>query len=480
MEFTLQIEKLGLVENSEITLKPFTLIYGDNNLNKSYTLLAFFFVQKLLTSTEITWMEQRNPILNEKDLKQFEVSKEEAKKYIKNLKNLNQKLVEFINDSLKKSNNIYLVNLSKFEKFLNEKIKTLLPSFYSDMISIAAETLENWNIKVRFSDIEKKELLIFPLAEDYFFILRKNQNEKVEFIHTGFATIQVEISLKRNVKQKINIKSNDKENINFYKNLYNVIVDQLFDIPSAKFLPPSRGCVSDFSKVLAILPFFETAKKVIPGLYRDLIIELFGFPPIGIDNKKAKKGVNIFKKLFEFEAIQTREGIKFKDLRWNIEGDITFASSSIKELAPIYRLLDKGFSGSLYIEEPELHLHPKNQIKMAMFLSALTNIGYNIAITTHSDFLVSMLGKLIALKILKDKDSKLFEEVKKKLPITVEEDYLLDPKKVGVYWFKPKKGKVEIEKVPIGQRGIPLKAFREAVENLYEISGLLEEIEDEY
>ncbi|WP_319950512.1 AAA family ATPase, partial [Klebsiella pneumoniae] len=38
----------------------------------------------------------------------------------------------------------------------------------------------------------------------------------------------------------------------------------------------------------------------------------------------------------------------------------------------------------LIIDEPELNLHPKNQIKMAELLVRLSNYGVKVIITTHS------------------------------------------------------------------------------------------------
>lgn len=484
MEFTLQIEKLGLVEDSEITLKPFTLIYGDNNLNKSYVLLALFFVQKLLTSTEITWEEQKSPILNKEDLKQFEISKEKALDYIRkwniegNFKELLKK-IEF-DSNLK----FYYVNFKDFENLLNTKIAELLTSFFEDAISIARETTENWKIYVKINKVAYQEALVIPLYTDVYFTIYKKEDEIVSnlegkilpFIEWFFKELMHNKAKFKSEKKLLFIAFNKFSESEILKGLYKRFLQAFLDKSiNAKFIPPARGCISDFLNALVRKAVCKESTEYLAGLYRDLIEEIINPRIYKVDNKKSQQSIEIFKKLFEFEAIQTREGIKFKDLRWNIEGDITFASSSIKELAPIYRLLAKGFSGSLYIEEPELHLHPKNQMKMAMFLSALTNIGYNIAITTHSDFLVSMLGNLISLKFLKEKKPKIFEMIKEELPIPIEDKYLLDSKRLGVYWFKESKGKVKIEKVLVSKEGIPLKAFEREIDALYKLTEILEE-----
>nr|MDK7876599.1 AAA family ATPase [Streptococcus agalactiae] len=49
----------------------------------------------------------------------------------------------------------------------------------------------------------------------------------------------------------------------------------------------------------------------------------------------------------------------------------------------------------LIIDEPELNLHPKNQIKMAELLVRLSNYGVKVIITTHSDYIVKEINNRI-------------------------------------------------------------------------------------
>jgi hypothetical protein len=51
----------------------------------------------------------------------------------------------------------------------------------------------------------------------------------------------------------------------------------------------------------------------------------------------------------------------------------------------------------LIIDEPELNLHPKNQLIMARLLATLANAGVYVLITTHSDFIVREINHLMML-----------------------------------------------------------------------------------
>ena len=68
-------------------------------------------------------------------------------------------------------------------------------------------------------------------------------------------------------------------------------------------------------------------------------------------------------------------------------------------------LLDIGFylrhvarkGDLLMVDEPELNLHPANQRQIARLFARLVNLGVNVIITTHSDYIVKELNTLIML-----------------------------------------------------------------------------------
>lgn len=51
----------------------------------------------------------------------------------------------------------------------------------------------------------------------------------------------------------------------------------------------------------------------------------------------------------------------------------------------------------LFIDEPELNLHPENQIKIARLLVKLINAGIKVFVTTHSDYIIKELNNLLML-----------------------------------------------------------------------------------
>lgn len=84
-------------------------------------------------------------------------------------------------------------------------------------------------------------------------------------------------------------------------------------------------------------------------------------------------------------------------VKTGLEIDLYNASSSIKQLAPL--LLYLRFRASkgdfIVIDEPEMNLHPESQAKLLEALSILVNLGVRILLTTHSPYIMAHLNNLV-------------------------------------------------------------------------------------
>ena len=76
---------------------------------------------------------------------------------------------------------------------------------------------------------------------------------------------------------------------------------------------------------------------------------------------------------------------------------MSHSSAMVSELAPLVYLLQSviGRGDLLIIEEPESHLHPGAQTKIAQTLARLVRAGVRVLITTHSNYLLQQIGNLI-------------------------------------------------------------------------------------
>ncbi|EDN71435.1 ABC transporter [Beggiatoa sp. PS] len=88
------------------------------------------------------------------------------------------------------------------------------------------------------------------------------------------------------------------------------------------------------------------------------------------------------------------------------------ASTSVRALFDLHLWL-KHFAEKgdiLFIDEPELNLHPENQIKITRLLVNLVNAGLKVFITTHSDYIIKELNNLLMFANEFPEKSKLMEQ----------------------------------------------------------------------
>ena len=143
---------------------------------------------------------------------------------------------------------------------------------------------------------------------------------------------------------------------------------------------------------------------------------------------------------------------------------LSLSSSMVSELAPLV-LFVQGIvrpGDLLIIEEPESHLHPGAQVKVAYALARLVRAGVNIVITTHSDWLLQQLGNLI-------REGELNKLRKKRTEL---ENWLVK-EEIGTWWFRTDKPVTEIPFERIDGIGPP--EYHDVGNELYDIFANLEQ-----
>lgn len=108
----------------------------------------------------------------------------------------------------------------------------------------------------------------------------------------------------------------------------------------------------------------------------------------------------------------------------------------------------------LIIDEPELNLHPTNQILMAKLLAKLVNSGVKVLITTHSDYIVREFNNLIMLSADFPGKARVLKKYK------YEDNELLSPDRVRIYTATRSH---TIEKVEVNKDGFDLEMFDEVI-----------------
>lgn len=102
------------------------------------------------------------------------------------------------------------------------------------------------------------------------------------------------------------------------------------------------------------------------------------------------------------------------------------SSSMVSELAPLVLYLRYYVSPSsvLIVDEPEAHLHPEMQVKLARQLAKLVTKGVRVIATTHSEWLLEELANIVRRSEIDD--------------ISDTDDISLQSKDVGAWLFSKK------------------------------------------
>jgi predicted ATPase len=112
------------------------------------------------------------------------------------------------------------------------------------------------------------------------------------------------------------------------------------------------------------------------------------------------------------------------------------------------------------MEEPEAHLHPKNQRVLVKYIVRLIKQGLNFIITTHSDYILEQVANMVLLKDVPEEDR--INE------FGFEKDDYLDREQVGIYLFEKKEFKsYTTNEIQIGKLGIPESSFTHVIDSLY-------------
>ena len=146
------------------------------------------------------------------------------------------------------------------------------------------------------------------------------------------------------------------------------------------------------------------------------------------------------------------------------------ASSLVKTLSPVifYLRHKANYNTLLMIDEPEINLHPDNQILLARVFARMINAGLHLMIATHSDYIIRELNNLIMYNNVSKKKKGRMSEMGYDIKMA------LDQNQVGAYLFC-KKGirKVTVEALPIRDSGFEVSTIDDAISRLNKASEIL-------
>jgi len=451
---TFEFENLGPIKKASLELGKLTVICGKNNTGKTYLSYALKHILDNYNDELSIHFEPQDLISQNKALKEngnFELDLSIIEKEINhNLIMLNEdnELKDALGNTFNSSENhfnqtkIKILNLPKVV-FHNDAIKEHI----EDIILFDRE--ENSNIFKVISLKEDKQIGNISDFLDEIFTSQYTQNY--------FFIVAERIGLNDFAKDKSRYQSIIYSSRNALSKIYN-------DTLSKELKSQTKTLRKDIKQVSENMNDYES-------LYSEPIsdnIEFIDNLHLGIWRDENSFISKNHPKFLEF--IEDFLGVKYQfideqlmiiDKKNSQAIPIGATSSSVKSLSMLYFWLKhQAQEGDLLmIDEPELSLHPENQIKLARLLVKLVNIGVKVWITTHSDYIVKELNNCLMLaKEFPDK-----EEVMKNLGY--EESDILKEEDLRAYIAKYDEtlGGGTIERIATDELGMVKSTFDEAM-----------------
>lgn len=284
--------------------------------------------------------------------------------------------------------------------------------------------------------------------------------------------------------QKNSIKPENIDIIRLFllPNLYASIV--MYPVTNAVIFPVERNSIYTFSKELSI------KRNILIDQMQDL--ESKKFDPMDLISRKttrypqpirdglevAEDMSNLQKHDSEFRgfAEELEEQLLHGRLSVSNEGEVQFAPNTAKsKKLPIHLTASivKTLSSLVFylkhiaqkndliiIDEPEINLHPDNQIIVARVFAQLMNKGFRLLVSTHSDYIVRELNNLIMLGQT-NPESGIAER------LGYRPDERISPDDVNAYYFTYKtKTSVEARHLPMTKFGIEIPSIDTTIDSL--------------
>ena len=242
----------------------------------------------------------------------------------------------------------------------------------------------------------------------------------------------------------------------------NAFFDGIAEFYRAILLPPGRGAFVGLNYSTRL----DTSSSV--GMYDNYFRDYDFSQAVSISDELEDKFDKIIANFIGGEFISEKSK-QYILLSTGEKLSLTAAASSIKEISPLllFFLNKDRLSFSYCLEEPEAHLHPCSQIKIADLIASFLNKGNMFQITTHSDYFLQRINQLIKLGDIRKADEAAFEKLCDERGL-LKSSYI-DRSKVKAYFFyKNAEGKVEVEDMPLTQDGISYKTFYDITRDLNE------------
>jgi predicted ATPase len=435
------VENFGPIEKADVDLRPLTVFVGESNTGKTYlAALIYALYRTFMGFSRVPWPDDVILLLREIDTETLEALEkintfEQSFKYSDLPQWLRTSTLSGLNnpepsrDELKRCFNLDSISdLIRFTDSKKNEMKVLLK------VSEENQALWDFEMKSPGADISvtgsvNEDMILCP-EDDTISQKQLNLEDLATFLHVNRSRV-----------------------------------------PDFYYLPAPRGGIMETHGVI-LSSLVESATRVglerssgnatLSGMIADFLKQIINYD----ERRVSSDEMNGIAKILEDEVLRgeiviSRPTGGYPEFRYRPQNSeqalrMSHSSSMVSELAPLVLFLRSivQLGDTVIIEEPEAHLHPAAQTKIALILARLVRVGVRVIITTHSDWLLEQIGNLVregeVMKLGKSQ----------KEPAT-----WLTKEEVGAWLFRTDK---PVQEIPFEHiAGIEPEEYGEVAEELY-------------
>ena len=427
MDIHIKVKNFGPIEAAKIDLRPLTVFVGESNTGKTYlATLIYALYQYFEGLSQLPWSNS-------------------AATYLSLVYGSGRRLSPNLQDEVQQEKLDILEKLNTPERPL--KFSDLSQQIFTESASIFTNQEEFANELKRCFDLESVSKLIrFTGSQDNEMKVTLSVREgdqacwdfEVRDAGSGLTTMgQINpdmIFLDRNRKTEFH-------EISDVERLFQTLGVRWSRTGNSYYLPAARSGIMQSRDVL-VTALIKRATRIgldrfeastFSGIIADFLEQIVNYTEVTTSPNSVRR---VAEELEE-ELLEGRIEVKrsaseaYPEFLYRpdqAEGTLRMSHSSamVSELAPLVYLLQStiGRGDLLIIEEPESHLHPDLQTKIANILARLVRAGVRVLITTHSNWLLQQISNLIREG-----------ELRKQGESTNESEDYLKAEEVGAWWF---------------------------------------------
>lgn len=367
-KWTLHVENFAKIKSADVTIAPLMCFVGDNNSGKSYLMSILWGILTL-----------------GKDI--FPKKPSEARVY----KQCEDWLKAHINTEIELSENDMELYINWFNELLNTQKKSLVRKIFNYDVEVEKLKITNYERTKPIKIVWEKSGSRYSVTNNYIKfpevdlpnrdeLLRMNAYICWNLLMEGIAApLYTPIVKGRRIGEPIYLPASRTGFMLTYSHLIENSLQISF---SAELHENTSTLTLPYVDFLQLITKFEINKK--DSKKYSGIIEY-------IEKNMTKGNLSVKKDMLPVIQYQPEGSDK--------EIPLYVASSIVSEISPLLLVLKSGINfKAMIIEEPEAHLHPELQQKMARLIINMMNLGIPVWITTHSDTILQHINNMMKLK----------------------------------------------------------------------------------